>query len=46
MGLSYAQALDLPLGELLDLIAVEQVKHEGVKLKTWVDDEDAIPDLR
>ena len=28
-GLSYANALALPHGELLDLIAVDQVKREG-----------------
>lgn len=29
LGLPYAHALDLPHGELLDLIAVDQVKREG-----------------
>lgn len=25
--------MNIPLGELLDLIAVEQIKHEGAELK-------------
>lgn len=29
LGLPYAHALSLPVGEMLDLIAVEQVKTEG-----------------
>lgn len=33
IGLTYQETLELPYGELLDLIAVEQIKHEGVKLK-------------
>jgi len=32
LGLRYQDALSLPHGELLDLIAVEQVKHEGFRL--------------
>lgn len=46
MGLEYNQALDLPRGELLSLIAVEQIKREGYRLRRWVtDDEEAIPDV-
>ena len=30
-GLSYQTALDLPHGELLDLIAVDQVKNDGFR---------------
>lgn len=33
LGLPYVHALALPVGELLDLIAVEQIKTEGFKLK-------------
>lgn len=33
IGLSYQDTLDLPFGELLDLISVEQVKREGAKLR-------------
>lgn len=33
IGLSRTDILDIPFGELLDLIAVEQIKHEGRKLK-------------
>ena len=32
-GLTYEQALDIPFGELLDYVAIEQIKHEGAKLK-------------
>lgn len=32
IGLRYENALVLPHGELLDLIAVEQIKHEGFRL--------------
>lgn len=35
----------MPFGELLDLIACHQIKHEGAKLKEEADDEDMIPDL-
>lgn len=41
VGLSYDQANDIPFGELLDYVAIEQVKHEGAKLKkTWEEPED------
>lgn len=33
MGLTYEQALDIPFGELLDYVAIEQIKHEGAELK-------------
>lgn len=33
MGLSYQETLDLPYGELSDLVAIEQIKNEGAKLK-------------
>lgn len=33
IGLTYDQTMDLPLGELLDLVAIEQIKHEGARLK-------------
>lgn len=44
MGLTYAQALDIPFSELLDLIFIEQVKREGAKLKQE-EDEDAFFEL-
>ena len=44
-GLTRTEALDLPFGELLDLIAVFQVKHEGAKPKHVLTDEDIIPDV-
>ena len=32
IGLTYQQANHIPLGELLDLIAIEQIKREGARL--------------
>ncbi len=29
VGLTYTEALDVPFGELLDYIAIEQIKREG-----------------
>lgn len=46
VGLTYDQALTIPIGELKDYIAIEQVKHEGAILCGYQDDEDIIPDLR
>ena len=40
MGLTYDQALDIPFGELLDYVAIEQIKHEGAKLKNSADETD------
>ncbi len=31
--MTYDQANDIPIGELLDYVSIEQVKHEGAKLK-------------
>lgn len=45
MGLTYDQTLDLPHGELLDLIAIEQIKHEGMVRRKILTDEDIIPDV-
>ena len=33
IGLSYETAYALPFGELCDLIAVEQIRNEGAKMK-------------
>lgn len=33
MGLDYNLALNMPFGELCDLVAVEQIKNEGAKYK-------------
>lgn len=33
VGLSKQEALDSPIGELIDLMRIEQVKHEGAKVK-------------
>lgn len=46
MGLTYTQALDIPFGELLDYIAIEQVKREGFRLRHAMTDDEIIPDVR
>lgn len=50
MGLTYDQALDLPVGELLDYMAIEQIKHEFCEpsepKKDVSPDEEIIPDVR
>lgn len=46
IGLSYAETLDTPYGELLSLIAAEQIKHEDYSPKYTTSDEDVIPDIR
>ncbi|MCQ5025458.1 hypothetical protein NE612_01220 [Oscillibacter valericigenes] len=40
MGLTYEQALDIPFGELLDYVAIEQIKHEGAWEKSGSTSED------
>ena len=46
VGLSYAQALDIPFGELLDFVAIEQIKREGYRQKYALTDDEIIPDVR
>lgn len=46
IGLSYREALDIPVGELRDLIAVEQIKREGAREKNALSDDEIIPDVR
>lgn len=46
VGLTYDQALDIPFGELLDYVAIEQIKTEGARRKKVLTDEDIIPDVR
>lgn len=46
VGLTYREALDIPFGELLDYIAIEQIKREGCKLRQVLTDEQIIPDVR
>lgn len=41
MGLTYDQVLDIPFGELRDYVAIEQIKHEGAKLRDDESEEDA-----
>lgn len=46
MGLGYDRTIYMPYGELLSLIAVEQIKVEGAKYKRPVAyDEEVIPDI-
>lgn len=45
IGLSRTETLDIPYGELLDLIAVYQIKMEGAQLKRALTDSDIIPDV-
>ena len=40
VGLTYDQALDIPCGELMDYVAIEQIKHEGAKLRNSGDEAD------
>ena len=46
VGLTYDQALDIPFGELLDFVAIEQVKCEGFEVRRSSADEEIIPDVR
>lgn len=39
MGLNLNEIMALPIGFLLDLIAIEQVKNEGATLKKSEDEE-------
>lgn len=46
-GLTYAQALDIPFGELLDYMALYQSRREGYRIRNYTSyDEDVIPDVR
>ncbi len=46
VGLTYAQALDIPFGELLDYVAIEQIKREDFRLRRALTDDEIIPDVR
>lgn len=41
MGLTRNEALSIPFSQLLDLIAVEQIKNEGAEQKLTKEDEEA-----
>ena len=46
-GLTYDQALDIPAGELLDYMAIQQIKREHFKTRrVLTQDEEIIPDVR
>nr|DAZ76054.1 MAG TPA: hypothetical protein [Caudoviricetes sp.] len=38
IGLSRRETLALPFGELLDFIAIQQIKNEGAKRKLTIED--------
>lgn len=38
IGLTYQQTWSIPFGELSDLVSIEQLKHEGAKLKETEED--------
>ena len=46
IGLTYRETLDIPIGELKTLIAIEQIKTEGATEKFVLTDEEIIPDVR
>ena len=37
--------MDLPLGDIQDLMAICQIKYEGAQLRRALSDEDIIPDV-
>ena len=39
VGLTYDQAMGIPFGELMDYVAIEQIKCEGAHLKAESDDD-------
>lgn len=41
IGLSREETLSIPFSQLLDLIAIEQIKHEGATAKLSEQEEDA-----
>lgn len=41
IGLSRIEALVLPFGELLDFIAIQQIKSEGAKRKPTIEDNES-----
>lgn len=41
IGLTYTDTLDLPFAELLNLVAIEQIKHEGAKRLVVLTEEEA-----
>ena len=45
VGLTYDQALDIPFGELLDYVAIEQIKREGFRQRRTLSDDEIIPDV-
>lgn len=46
VGLTMDETLDIPFGDLLTLIAVEQIKREGCRQKRKLTDDEIIPDVR
>ena len=46
IGLSYQQTHDIPMGELLDLIAIEQIKRGEAQYYSEQDDLDELLNVR
>ena len=46
LGLTYEQTHIIPVGELMDLITIDQIKSGNLKLREYADDFDIIPDVR
>lgn len=46
VGLTYTQTMNIPFGELLDYVCIEQIKIEGFRRKYALTDEDIIPDVK
>ena len=44
--MTYEQAHDIPVGELVDLVTIYQVQNGRAKLRHSEDDEDIIPNVR
>ena len=46
VGLTMDETLDIPFGDLMTLIAVEQIKREGYRQKRKLTVVEIIPDVR
>lgn len=45
MGLSYDEVMSIPLSELLDLIAVNQIKMEGFRYQRPMTEEEKLDEI-
>lgn len=46
LGLDRREAMDLPIGEILDLFRIHMIRRGAAKEKTETNDEEVFPDLR